>query len=150
MLKILTCECTMSMLEEKGTRFSYTSNLFDCNCGSETHEVFATVCKIHPLNLVGFPRRYFAAATCYCWSVAKDVICNHCLYLAQSMNFFCAENLPGGKTRTEKSRNFANQNFHEQETAGRSILLFFVKTRLCKHGLFFLRERNGVILKQKR
>ena len=78
----------MSTLEEKGICFSYTSNHFDCNCGSETHEVFATVFKIHALNLIGFPQNYFATATCCCWSVAKDVICNHCQYLPPAMNFF--------------------------------------------------------------
>ena len=74
------------MLEESGIHLSYTSNIFYCPCGHEKREIFTTVCKIHPLNLVGFPRNYFASTSC-CWAVA-DIICNHCLYLKTAMNFF--------------------------------------------------------------
>ena len=82
MLKILTCECTCLKKKE------FILAILPIICGSETHEVLAAICKIHPLNLVCFPQIYFAAATYCCWSVAKDVICNHCQYLAQAMNFF--------------------------------------------------------------
>ena len=83
----MTCECKISELEENGIHISYTANSFDCLCKTE-HEVVLTICPLHKLNFVGFPRNYFESKNCSCVFINKGEICKHCQYLKTSMNFF--------------------------------------------------------------
>ena len=78
MIKILTCDCKILMIDVKEIHISYTSNNFECSCGETEHEVFAIICPLHPLNFVGFSRDYFTSTNCRCVYVSKDAICNYC------------------------------------------------------------------------
>ena len=70
MYKILTCDCKMSELEEKRIHISYTGNNFDCLCETE-HEVVSTICPLHKLNLVSFPRTILNPRTVRAYALTK-------------------------------------------------------------------------------
>lgn len=85
MFKILTSDCKIREFEEKEIYMSYISLSFDCLWEID-HEVVATSCFSHKLNLVRFAKNFQESRNCLCVFIAKDKVCKHCKHLRTALN----------------------------------------------------------------
>ena len=60
MYKFVTCNCKRYRLDQLEINYTYSFSFEECHCQTD-HKIFVVRCKIHPYNLVGFARNYFAS-----------------------------------------------------------------------------------------
>ena len=84
-LKVLTCDCILSYLNDTKIEFEVHRTFGACECNLE-HKIVAITCHFHPLNVNGFARNYFASANCSCVNEQIDRVYKHCASLENALN----------------------------------------------------------------
>ena len=87
MFKILICDCSRLLLEEKNVDYQYFKHFDPCLC-QEDHETFVVEWKNCRYIVFRFFRNYFHSVNCSCWSINKYVACSHCQQLVHALNVY--------------------------------------------------------------